>query len=158
YQQFFPADLADDLTRDPTLIQKGRKEKVAILFCDVRNFSNASEQLGPVDTFRWISDVLEKLSRCAQDEHGVLVDYVGDELLAMGGAPGPKADRAERAVRAALAMLRVRKDLDHKWLPQLQRETAIGIGLNSGDALVGNIGSTLKFKYGPQGDTVNVAS
>ncbi len=158
YQQFFPAELADRLVRDPGLIEEGRNEHVTMLFCDVRGFTAASDRLGPVETFRWISDVLERFSQCAHGEKGVVVDYVGDELTAMWGAPEKQDDHAERALRAALAMLRARKELDGKWRSRLKGETAIGIGVNSGEAMVGNIGSKQKVKYGPLGLTVNVAS
>jgi adenylate cyclase len=157
-RQFFSPDLAERLSRDPSLIENGREAEVTVLFCDIRNFSAASERLGPARTLAWISESLSELSRCVQEEGGVLVDYVGDELMAMWGAPEEQRNHAERAVRAALAMLRVREVLSRRSEEQLGVATRIGIGVNSGPAQVGNTGSSYKFKYGPLGDTVNVAS
>jgi adenylate cyclase len=80
--------------------------------------------------------------------------------MAMWGAPVPQSDQAERAARAALAMLACVPALNDRWRDQLHRvgPMAIGIGIHTGNAFVGNTGSTIKFKYGPLGDTVNKAS
>jgi adenylate cyclase len=157
FEQFFTPQLARTLARQPDLLD-GRQADVSVLFCDVRRFSAASEKLGPVETFRWMNDVMGELSACVQAQEGVLVDYIGDELMAMWGAPEPQADQAFRAVRAALAMLDTLPSLSERWRPSLGWDMAVGIGINSGPAQVGNTGSELKFKYGPLGNTVNLAS
>jgi adenylate cyclase len=157
FEQFFTRPLADRLTRDPGLLA-GQDANVAVLFCDIRGFSRISEKLGPVRTFEWINDVMQELSRCVIDQDGVLVDYIGDELMAMWGAPTVQLDHAQRACRAALAMRRRVPDLHDKWKQELGESFALGIGVNTGPARVGNTGSRLKFKYGPLGPTVNVAS
>jgi adenylate cyclase len=158
--QFFPPQLARQLTdqgRRDELLQ-GRQAEVTLLFCDVRGFSKFSERLGPVDTVRWISDVMAELSDCVIEHQGVLVDYIGDELLAMWGAPEQQPDHARLACRAALAMLDKLRVLNGRWFPTLKEEMAFGIGINSGQAHVGNTGSHRRFKYGPLGNTVNLAS
>src|SRR5262249_55795053 len=114
--------------------------------------------LGPARTFRWIGDVMGALSECVRAEEGVLVDYIGDELMAMWGAPAPQDDHAERACRAALAMLDCLPGLNEIWQDILGEPIRVGIGINSGLAKVGNTGSPLKYKYGPLGHTVNLAS
>jgi adenylate cyclase len=157
FQQFFPEALADKLLRRPELIQEGREAEVTVLFCDIRNYSRASEKLGS-GVVSWVSSVMERLSACVHEYGGVLVDYIGDELMAMWGAPEPQSDHALRATAAALAMLQARADLDKAWAPQLGFETDLGIGLHTGPAQVGNTGTKYKLKYGPLGDTVNVAS
>jgi adenylate cyclase len=89
----------------------------------------------------------------------VLVDYIGDEMMAMWGAPRPQPDQAERAARAALAMLRGLEDLNKRWAHLLgPKPMDVGIGLNTGAAQVGNVGSDVKYKYGALGNTVNVGS
>jgi adenylate cyclase len=88
----------------------------------------------------------------------VLVDYVGDELLAMWGAPEEQPDQAARAVRAGLAMLAALPAVNGRWQGALGGPTEVGVGINTGPAQVGNTGSELKFKYGPLGNTVNLAS
>jgi class 3 adenylate cyclase len=157
FEQFFTPQLAHYLRQEPDLLD-GREAEVTLLFCDVRNFSGLSERLGPARTVEWIGSVMTELSRCVLGEEGVLVDYVGDELVAMWGAPALQPDQARRAARAALNMLDALTELNRRWEAALGQPMDLGIGLNTGLAQVGNTGSTYKFKYGPLGDTVNVAS
>ncbi len=157
FEQFFTPQLARQLRRQPDLLE-GREAEVTLLFCDVRGFSRVSEKLGPAGTVRWIGDVMGELSQCVLDQEGVLVDYIGDELLAMWGAPQPQPDQATRAVSAALAMLDALPGLNARWQEALGGPMAFGVGVNTGPAQVGNTGSRFKFKYGPLGNTVNLAS
>jgi adenylate cyclase len=134
--------------------------RVTVLFSDVRNFSAISERLGPLQTNRFVNEALQALSECVLDEEGVIVDYVGDEIMAMWGGlrdEQEQADGESRAVRTALAMLDRCRRLTDAWWADLRETIDLGIGINTGDARVGNIGSELKFKYGPQGPTVNLA-
>jgi len=157
-EQFFGEQLARDLQRDPTLLQ-AREAEVTLLFCDVRRFSTFCQNLKAGQITAWMHDVLSELSACVLAEDGVLVDYVGDEVLALWGAPRPQPDQAVRAVRAGLAMLReALPRLNERWQTVLGRPMEIGIGLNTGLAQVGNMGSRYKFKYAAQGDAVNLAS
>jgi adenylate cyclase len=135
-----------------------KEVEVTVLFCDVRGFSGVSEKQGPAGTLRWIGDVLSELSDCVLKHGGVLVDYVGDELLAMFGAPCEQVDQATRGVRAGLAMLAALAALNGRWQTTLGGPMDLGIGVNTGPAVVGNSGSRFKFKYGPLGNTVNVGS
>ncbi len=156
-EQFFGPDLAGRLVREPALLE-GREAGVTLLFCDVRGFSGVSEKLGPAGSLKWMNDVMTELSGRVLDQGGVLVDYVGDEVMAMWGAPEDQPDQAERAVRAALAMLASLPAVNARWAAELGTETKIGIGVNTGPAQVGNTGSSQKFKYGPLGNTVNLGS
>ena len=157
FEQFFTPELARQLARQPDLLQ-GRDAEVTILFCDIRGFSRISERLGPAQTVAWISDVMGTLSDCVRAQGGVLVDYIGDELMAMWGAPEEQPDHARRACRAALDMLARLPELNERWQAVLKEPMDIGIGINTGPARVGNTGSQHKFKYGPLGNTVNLAS
>lgn len=157
FEQFFTPVLARELEANPQLLS-GREANVTLLFCDIRGFSEVSHRIGPQHTMSWINSVLEELSECVAEQDGVLVDYVGDELIAMWGAPQPCTDHAERACRAALGMRRRLKQIDEQWQSTIGRSTSVGIGINSGPAFVGNTGSNRKFKYGPLGNTVNLAS
>jgi adenylate cyclase len=157
FEQFFTPDLARHLAREPNLLE-GREAEVTLLFCDVRGFSRISERVGPAGTVRWIGAVMDELSRLVLDEGGVLVDYIADELVAMWGAPAPQPDHAERAARAARAFCAAVPGLNERWGPTVGEAMDLGVGLNSGVAQVGNTGSRFKFKYGPLGNTVNLAS
>jgi adenylate cyclase len=157
FEQFFSPELARQLSRQPNLLE-GRDVEVTVLFCDIRGFSRISERLGPAPALQWINDVLGALSDCVRTQGGVLVDYVGDELLAMWGAPEAQPDHARRACSAALAMLAMVPQLNDRWQTVLQEPFRIGIGIHTGLARVGNTGSRHKFKYGPLGNTVNLGS
>lgn len=157
FANFFSPELSRQLTLQPDLLNV-RDEEVTLLFCDIRGFSRISERLGAARTVDWISDVMDAISNCVRAESGVLVDYVGDETFAMWGAPEEQPDHAERACRAALAMLEQLPILNDRWQSELKEPLDLGIGINTGIARVGNVGSKHKFKYGPLGNTVNLAS
>jgi adenylate cyclase len=157
FEQFFSAELSAELEAQPDLLA-GRDTEVTVLFCDIRGFSRVSERLGPAQTMEWIGGVLSTLSDEVVATGGVLVDYVGDELLAMWGAPQRQPDHAARACRAARAMVRQAAPINARWEPLVGVATGFGVGVNSSVARVGNIGSTRKFKYGPLGNGVNLGS
>jgi adenylate cyclase len=157
FEQFFTPQLAAQLQSDPALLE-GRTAEVTILFADIRGFSRVSERLGPDRTMAWIQDTMGLLSESVLEFGGVLVDYIGDELMAMWGAPVPQTDHAELACRAALEMIERLEEINRRWSAELGAPVRLGIGVNSGLARVGNTGSSYKFKYGPLGDAVNVAS
>jgi adenylate cyclase len=157
FEQFFTHDLAKQLEQNPDLL-KGRESEVTLLFCDIRGFSRVSEKLGPAKTVEWINDVMGVLSDSVLAHQGVLVDYIGDELMAMWGAPTEQPDHAVLACRAALDMLDRLPEMVARWKEILGEEFDLGIGLNTGTARVGNTGTIRKFKYGPLGTTVNLAS
>jgi adenylate cyclase len=157
FGQFFTRELARELAEQKDLLS-GRECEVTLVFADIRGFSAHSEKLGPARTVALIGDVMGALSECVLEQQGVLVDYIGDELIAMWGAPKPQPEHARHACRAALAMLGRLPGLNARWEAELGRPLDLGIGVNTGPAWVGNMGSRHKFKYGPLGPTVNLAS
>ena len=157
FEQFFSPVLAAELDRDPSLLE-GRDREVTILFSDIRGFSRMAERLGPRDTCRLVSDVMDCLSQRIRERDGVIVDYSGDGLLAMWNAPTDQPNHATLAVAAARDMMADLPQLSEQWHEALGQPLGLGAGINTGQALVGNTGSRLKFKYGPLGHTVNLAS
>ena len=155
--QFFSPRIAEQLESNQDLLS-GQDAEVSVLFCDIRGFSGVAERVGPQRTIQWINDVLTELSLCVMRHDGVLVDYIGDELMAMWGAPGEQKDHAERACLAACEMLSQTEPLRKRWNDITPDGFGFGIGINTGMARVGNTGSKIKFKYGPLGNVVNVAS
>src|SRR5262249_46830457 len=91
FQPVFTPERARHLAAQPGL-SEGREAEVSVLVCDIRGYGRISERLGARGTVAWLGDVLEALSECVQAHQGVLVDYVGDELLAMWGAPAEQPD------------------------------------------------------------------
>lgn len=157
YEEFLTPEVARHLLEKPDLLN-GRAAEVSILFADVRGYSSISERLGPEETVRWVGDVLSELSDCVQAQGGVLVDYIGDELMAMWGAPADQPDHAVRACRAAQNMLARLPALDARWRSTTGETLELGVGVHTGMAHVGNVGTRHKFKYGPLGPTSNLAS
>ena len=157
FEQFFTPQLAVELRKDPELL-KGRDAQVTLLFCDIRGFSRISHHLGPAQTVDWIVDVMRELSECVLDHEGVLIDYIGDEIMAMWGAPASQSKHAALACEAALDMLERLPEMSARWKSTLGCDFGFGIGLNSGNAYVGNTGTVWKLKYGPLGPEVNLAS
>ncbi|MEX2580977.1 MAG: response regulator [Verrucomicrobiales bacterium] len=159
FEQHFTPELARELARNPDpMNMQPRQAEVTVLFCDIRGFSAISERLGPSQTIDWLGGVMGDFSSIVINHGGVLVDYTGDELMAMWGAPSAQPDHATLGCRAALEIMGRLPEINAKWRPLVDAETEVGIGVNTGEALVGNIGTHRKFKYGPLGTTVNLAS
>ncbi len=158
YGRYFGPELARQILRNPQLIQEAREADVSVMFCDIRGFSRISERLDPSLTVRWLSDVMAELTACVRRQHGVPVNYIGDELVAMWGAPEEREDHASLACRAAFEMIVRLPEISGRWQKVIGEETSFGIGINSGVAQVGNTGSSVKVVYGPLGNTVNLAS
>ncbi len=156
-EQFVTPKIAFQLEKDPQLLE-GRDAVITVMFADIRGFSRISERLGPERTMAWIQDTMGTLSQYILASDGTLVDYVGDELMAMWGAPLSQSNHAELACEAATAMLKGLPEISQRWEKELGTTIELGIGINSGVARVGNTGSRQRLKYGPLGDTVNVAS
>jgi adenylate cyclase len=157
FEQFFSPELAHHLAGHRDLLE-GRDAEVTVLFSDIRGFSRISEKLGPARTVDWVRDVFGVLSEAVHAHQGVLVDYIGDELMAMWGAPEEQPDHPRRACLAALDMLERLPELNGRWQEVLGEPVGVSIGVNTGVARVGNIGSAKRFKYGPLGNMVNLAS
>jgi adenylate cyclase len=157
FEQFVTPRIAQHITANPQLLA-GHEVEASFLFCDIVGFSRITYRLNPTQTIAWINDVLETLSQCVLREEGTLVDYVGDELFAMFGSPITQKDHAARACRAGTSMLAALESLNQRWHTQLQEKMGVGIGVNSGRVLVGNIGSMTKLKFGAHGTPVNIAS
>lgn len=157
FDQFFSADLARELQKNPKLLD-GVETEVTVLFVDIRGFSRISEKMNPSETCRLVSDVMEELTNCVHNQDGVVVDYAGDGLMAMWNAPARQEDHAAKACKSALAMLERMPLVQERWKTKIEGVLKIGVGINTGMALCGNTGSKVKFKYGPLGHTVNLGS
>jgi adenylate cyclase len=158
FEQFFSAALVRELERDPGLLE-GRNQEVTVLFSDLRGFTRLSERLRPEVICRLMRDVMERLSEQIMAHGGVIVDYAGDGILALWNAPVAQPEHAVLACRAARAMHLEMPGLNVRWQPTIgDHPLALGVGINTGPALVGNTGSMRKLKYGALGLTVNLAS
>lgn len=155
--QFFTERLTEELERDPQLLE-GREREISVLFADMRHFSNLSAVLTPREACNLIGDVMDCLTVVVRQQDGVLVDYVGDGLLAIWNAPNDLPEHASKASAAAVQMQLAIQSVDEDWQDRIQGNIRLGVGVNTGMALVGNTGTRHKIKYGPLGLAVNLAS
>jgi len=134
----------------------GETRNIAVLFADIRGFTALTEGLEPQAVITMINACMEKMSAAVQAEGGVVDKYVGDELMAVFGAPVSRGDDAGRAVRAAVRIQEGLVDLNEQ--RQAEGADPIGVGVNSGSAVAGNMGSSSRLNYTVLGETVNLAS
>ena len=165
FRQYLSPHLVTQLEKAPEQLALGGEIRpMTILFMDIRGFTPISEQLTPQELVSFLNTLLSPLSDAIQAEGGTIDKYIGDSIMAFWNAPLPVPDHAERACRAGLAMLKVVEELNtadafgFRARGLRTRTVQIGIGLNSGEACVGNMGSARRFNYSVIGDAVNVAS
>ncbi len=137
---------------------KGKRATLTVLFSDMRGFTSISERTHPEVLVDVMNQHLEAMTDIILDHGGTLDKYVGDEVMAIFGAPLTVEDHALQAVRTALKMQHAHQKLMARWTEAGREATPIGIGINSGDMIVGNIGCEKRMDYTVIGDNVNLAS
>lgn len=140
----------------------GRTHQVTVLFSDIRNFTSISEKLKSYEVVMMLNEYLGRACQPIMREGGMVNKFIGDAIMAIFGAPVPYEDHAARCMRAAQEMLAI-ADGFQAWMDQHFSgrnlpEFSIGIGIHTGDAVIGNIGFERRMEYTAIGDTVNVAS
>ncbi|MCH2191727.1 MAG: adenylate/guanylate cyclase domain-containing protein [Gammaproteobacteria bacterium] len=138
--------------------QKPQKKLMTVLFTDIRNFTTHSESMTPEDLAEWLNDFLTPMTTIIHDHRGAIDKYMGDAIMAFWGAPLEDEDHAEHAIDAAKAMIEYLDTLNAHYRSKGWPEISIGIGLNSGDMSVGNMGSEFRMAYTVVGDAVNLGS
>lgn len=136
----------------------GRSRELTMLFSDIAGFTSLAEKLAPDELVAQLGEYLDDLSSCVEREHGTVDKYIGDAIMAFWGAPRSLSDHALRACRAALAMQHAARALDAKWQAEGKPPMKTRIGVNTGECVVGNIGSHQRMNYTVMGDSVNLAS
>jgi class 3 adenylate cyclase len=133
----------------------GELKTIAILFCDIRGFTPLCEQLTAKEVVSFLNDYYTIMSEAVRRHNGTVIQYVGDEIFAAFGAPVAIADMERSAVFCALEMMRRLELLNSKYRDRIGRDTMVGIGINYGEVVAGNLGSEHKIGYALTGDTVN---
>jgi adenylate cyclase len=160
FGQYVPPELVDQMAADPGKYTMEPKAAVlTILFSDIRGFTSISEALKPEDLREYINDYLTEMSGIIRAKyHGTLDKYIGDAIMAFWGAPVEDARHAVNGVRAAMAMQKECAVLNAKFAARGWPALRIGVGLNTGNVRVGDMGSQVRRAYTVLGDAVNVAS
>ncbi|HZP40062.1 MAG TPA: adenylate/guanylate cyclase domain-containing protein [Candidatus Binatia bacterium] len=159
FGHYLNPEVTELLARDPSRLKLGgERREVTILFSDVRGFTSISEGLEPEALAELLNEYLGAMTDVIFEHEGLLDKFIGDAVMAFWGAPVAVADHAARCCRAALDMRRALRGLHERWRAQGLPLLEIGIGIHTGDAVVGNFGSSQRFNYTVMGDAVNLAS
>ncbi|HSL20320.1 MAG TPA: adenylate/guanylate cyclase domain-containing protein [Vicinamibacterales bacterium] len=150
------------LSSDRRLDLAGQSMRVTVLFSDIRNFTTISEKLTARETVEFLNAYFAKAIAVILEEGGRIDKFIGDAVMAEFGVPYPFPDHAVRALRAAVRLRATAKEFQNWMRARFPGrdlpEFAVGIGVHTGDAVVGNLGSEVRMEYTAIGDTVNVAS
>lgn len=157
FQQYVSPEVIRRLLNDPELV-KPRKTDVTVLFSDIRGFTTISETLDAQELADLLNAYLTEMTRIIFQHRGTLDKYIGDAVMAIWGAPFDEPNHAERCCSGAVNMLTRLAELQAGWRAQGKPILDIGIGINTGVASVGNMGSSLRYGYTAIGDAVNLAS
>jgi adenylate cyclase len=159
FRHYLSGDVIEKIIRDPKHLQLGgEKRELTIMFTDLAGFSTFSERLGPVELTTLLNDYLSEMTDIILEEGGTLDKYEGDAIIAFWNAPLAQSDHAVRACRAALRCQRRLTELRDVFQQRTGAVLRMRVGLNTGDVVVGNMGSRKRFNYTILGDAANLAS
>jgi len=159
FGQYIPPQLVNELSRLPTgLSTEGESKTLTVFFCDLQNFTSISEELNPKQLNKLLNEYFNSMTEILF-KHGATIDkYIGDAIMAFWNAPTEQVEHAQRSVEASLEMTQAIQSLAVKFISQGWPQLSMGIGINTGRANVGNMGSKYRMTYTAIGDAVNLAS
>ncbi|HKZ53796.1 MAG TPA: adenylate/guanylate cyclase domain-containing protein [Candidatus Acidoferrales bacterium] len=159
FQQYVPPGVIRELMKNPERLTLGGEEReLTIMFSDIRGFTTLSERLTPLELTSFLNAYTDEMTDIIFRHWGTLDKFEGDAIMAFWGAPYEQDDHVLRACAAALEMSRRMDALRQQWREEGKPDINIGLGLNTGRVVVGNMGSRKRFNYTVLGDPVNLAS
>lgn len=159
FSRYVSADIVEQLMADPAqMALGGKKQLVTIMFSDIRGFTAFSENKDPVDVIQRLNEYLTAMTESILKHGGTLDKYLGDGLMAFFGAPIFYSDHVERAVAVAREIQQKVSELNRKWEAEGEVPLLVAVGINTGPAVVGNVGSPERMDYTLIGEDVNLAS
>lgn len=157
FGKFVNKDVVDQLLKDPANLRLGGERRdLTVLFSDIRSFTTISEGMEAEELVNFLNQYLAAMTNIVLTENGTLDKYVGDEIMAFWGAPLPNEEHAFLACKTAVKMIETLNVLNASW-PE-NRQLRIGIGVNTGQMLVGQVGSESRMDYTVMGDHVNLGA
>jgi class 3 adenylate cyclase len=159
FKKYVSENIVDELLKNDTLMELGGVQNdVCVLFCDIRGFTSMSEKMKPNEVVYLLNNYFEAMIEVVFKFNGTLDKIIGDELMVLYGVPIQTDNDAQSAVNSAVEMMatlrRFNNEMESKGYPKLQ----IGIGINAGQVVCGNIGSKRQMNYTVIGDPVNLAA
>jgi len=156
FVKYVPEPIVKKTLREkPESILEGELMDITVLFCDIRDFTTASEKLTPNEVVFLLNAYYSKMTNVIRNNDGVVHQFVGDEIFVTFGAPLSVTNSQEKAVYCAFDMLNQLEEINIELKNSLNVEIKVGIGINYGPAVVGNLGSDDRIVYSVTGDTVN---
>ncbi|HBR22599.1 MAG TPA: hypothetical protein DD713_08580 [Nitrospiraceae bacterium] len=159
FSSYVSPELVAEIIKNPDrLALGGEKKEITVLFSDIRGFTGISEKLAPDVLVSLLNEYLGPMTEVVLKNNGTLDKYIGDAVMAIYNAPLNVTDHPEKACRTAIEMIDKLKEVNSSFKQKGLPPVDIGIGVNTGYAVVGNMGADMRFDYTAIGDTVNLAS
>ena len=159
FGQYVPPELVEEMSRNPeSYSMDGRKAELTVLFSDIRGFTTISEGLGPDELTRLMNEYLSAMTEVVRKNRGTLDKYIGDAIMAFWGAPVSDPQHARQAVVTAMQMQAALPAVNKAFAAKGWPEVRIGVGVNTGEMTVGDMGSSVRKAYTVMGDAVNLGS
>ena len=159
FGQYVPPDLVKEMAKNPEAINlKGESREMTVLFSDIRGFTAISEGLDPQQLTQMMNEFLTPMTKIIHEHRGTIDKYMGDAIMAFWGAPLSDAQHAQHALNAALDMSAALTEINKKFASHGWPAIKMGFGLNTGNMVVGNMGSSFRMAYTVMGDSVNLGS
>lgn len=159
FSTYVSAELVSEILDNPGALKLGgEKREVSVLFSDIRGFTGISERFTPEQLVEFLNRYLSPMTGIVLEEKGMVDKYIGDAIMAVFNAPVEVTGHAGRSCAAALRMTEALASFNVRWEGSGYPTVEAGIGINTGEAVVGNMGAELKLNYTAIGDTVNLAS
>ena len=159
FSQYVPPAVVNQMTEHPELVRLGGENRyVTSLFSDIASFTSISEKLSPTALVKFLNDYLSKMNEILFRYGGTIDKYEGDAIIAFFNAPVDLLQHELAATKSAIEMQQASLEMTNKWQDTLGYPIVTRIGLNTGPAVVGNMGSSDRFDYTAIGDTINLAS
>lgn len=159
FEKYVDKAVVKQILDNPSLVKLGGEERdLTTLFADIEGFTRMAEQMGPQNTVGMLNSYLTEMSNIIIENHGTIDKYIGDAIMSFWGAPLSDSDQAYNACAAAINMQRKLLALHTKWIHYGRPVVNQRIGINSGRAVVGNMGAETRLNYTAIGDSVNLAA
>ncbi|MBU2561819.1 MAG: GAF domain-containing protein [Nanoarchaeota archaeon] len=159
FQRYVSPDVIEEILSEPDKdFMKTDKREMTVMFSDLRGFTAMSEKLKPEQVVEILNEHFEAMSEIILKQRGTLDKFVGDEIMALFGAPVYTESHALKAIKTALDMQKAQAELSKKLKKKFGIDLDVGIGINTGEMIVGNIGCKQRTDYTVIGDSVNIAS